>query len=85
MKSFTEKVLNVVRKIPRGRVSTYTEIARKAGNPRAARAVGTIMKNNFRADVPCHRVIRSDGSLGEYNRGGTLAKRKKLKEEGYLK
>ncbi len=82
MITFTSKVLSIVRAIPRGSVLTYTEVARKAGNPRASRAVGSIMKKNFREDVPCHRVIRSDGSLGEYNRGAEN-KRKKLMAEGY--
>ncbi len=48
---------------------TYGEVARRAGNPRAARAVGTIMRANYDPTVPCHRVVRSDGTLGGYNRG----------------
>ncbi|MCC6198992.1 MGMT family protein [Candidatus Nomurabacteria bacterium] len=80
--SFTDKVLAVVRKIPKGKVLTYGQVAAKAGSPRAARAVGSIMRANFRPDVPCHRVIRSDGTLGDYNRGGTAAKRALLKKEG---
>jgi len=83
MKTFSEKVLGIVRAIPRGSVLSYQEVARKAGNPRASRAVGSIMKKNFRSDIPCHRVIRSDGSLGEYNRGAG-EKRRKLREEGYV-
>lgn len=85
MKTFSEKVLDAVKKIPRGKTLTYKEVAAKAGNPNASRAVGTIMKNNFRNDVPCHRVIRSDGRIGEYNRGGTRAKQKLLKAEGAIK
>ncbi len=85
MKSFTEKVLDVVRKIPRGKTLTYKEVALKAGNGLASRAVGTIMAQNFRPDVPCHRVIRSDDKIGNYNRGGTKAKIKLLKTEGAIK
>lgn len=59
------------------------EVAKRAGNRRAARAVGTIMKNNFDPAIPCHRVIRADGTLGDYNRGGSEAKRKILISEGY--
>jgi len=84
-KTFTEKVLAVVRKIPKGKTATYQQIAHNAGSPGAARAVGNIMHANYDLTVPCHRVIRSDGKLGCYNRGGTDAKRKLLKEEGALK
>ena len=80
--TFTERVRDVVRKISKGNVMTYEEVARKAGNPRAARAVGTVMKNNFDLKVPCHRVIRSDGKVGEYNRGGPTKKLALLRAEG---
>ena len=82
--TFAEKVLAIVRTIPRGKVLTYQEVARKAGKPLAARAVGSIMKKNYREDVPCHRVIRSDGKIGNYNRG-LKAKLSILKLEGYIK
>lgn len=85
MKSFKEKVLEVVRNIPKGSVMTYKEVAKCAGSPNASRAVGTFMKNNYDESVPCHRVIRSDGKIGEYNRGGEKEKINKLKEEGYKK
>lgn len=78
MKDFAEKVRDVVRKIPKGKTMTYREVAARAGSVGAARAVGTIMASNFLKDVPCHRVIRSDGKIGEYNRGGPAAKRKLL-------
>lgn len=84
MLSFQEKVLNIVRKIPRGKTLTYGAVAKRAGSPNGARAVGSIMKNNYRPDVPCHRVIRSDGKIGNYNRGGTATKLKLLKKEGAL-
>jgi methylated-DNA-[protein]-cysteine S-methyltransferase len=84
-KTFTEKVLEIVKKIPKGKVLTYKEVAKSAGSPRACRGVGTIMKNNYDKSVPCHRVIKSDGSFGEYNRGGTKAKERILKAEGFVK
>lgn len=81
-KTFTEKVLEIVRKIPKGSVLSYKEVGIKAGSKNGARAVGTIMKNNYDKNIPCHRVIKSDGTLGEYNRGGTKEKARKLKAEG---
>jgi O-6-methylguanine DNA methyltransferase len=85
MKSFKEKVLQAVREIPKGKTLTYGEVAKKAGNAKAARAVGGYMKNNYDLTVPCHRVIRSDGKIGDYNRGGESAKRALLIKEGALK
>lgn len=79
--SFSEKAWRVVCAIPPGRVLSYAEVARKAGFPGAARAVGTLMKKNFDGARPCHRVIRTDGKLGQYNRG-TEAKERLLKKEG---
>ena len=70
MKSFTEKVYEVVKKIPKGKILTYKEVAKKAGNEKASRAVGSILHKNFDPKIPCHRVIRSDGKFGGYNRGG---------------
>ena len=83
-KTFAERVRAVVRAIPRGQAMSYGAVAKLAGNPLAARAVGTVMKNNYDKSVPCHRVIRSDGRIGEYNRGGPEAKRALLKKEGAL-
>ena len=60
---FRERVRAAVSRIPKGRVMTYGEVARAAGSPGAARAVGNIMKANHDAAVPCHRVVRGDGSL----------------------
>ena len=76
METFTEKVYQVVRKIPEGSVLTYKEVALLAGNKKAARAVGNILNKNYNPDIPCHRVIRSDGKAGGYNRG--VEKKKKL-------
>jgi methylated-DNA-[protein]-cysteine S-methyltransferase len=80
--SFKERVREVVRKIPKGQVRTYKEVAEKAGNPKAFRAVANIMAANYDPEIPCHRVVRSDGGLGGYNRGGIDAKRAILQAEG---
>ena len=81
MKTFSDKVRDVVRKISKGHTMTYKEVATRAGNPNAARAVGAVMRTNFDPDIPCHRVIKSDGSLGSYNRGGAQKKKAILKAE----
>lgn len=83
MASFTENVLSVVAGIPRGETLTYAEVARRAGSAGASRAVGSILRRNFDPRVPCHRVIRSDGALGRYNRGET-EKERLLREEGAI-
>jgi len=69
MLSFKEKVFAVVKKIPKGKTLTYKEVARRAGSPRAYRAVGNVLHQNYDPKIPCHRVIRSDGNPGGYNRG----------------
>ena len=84
MLTFREKVLACVTAIPKGSVATYGFVAKQAGNSKAARAVGAILKTNFNPNIPCHRVIKSDGSLGEYNRGA-VTKRALLKKEGAIK
>jgi len=81
--SFTQKVYAVVKSIPKGKVLTYKEVAKKAGNEKASRAVGNILHKNFDPEIPCHRVIRSDGDLGGYNRGAK-EKREKLEVEGLI-
>ena len=63
---FRARVLSVVRRIPAGRVATYGDVARLAGAPRAARAVGTVMRKCRDPRVPCHRVIAAGGGLGGY-------------------
>jgi len=83
-KNFRNKVVEVVKEIPLGDVMTYGEVAKLAGNSGAARAVGTIMASNGDNGVPCHRVIRSDGSLGPYNGLLGKSKAKLLKQEGYV-
>lgn len=83
-KQFAERALSIVRKIPEGKVMTYGDVAFASGYPGAARAVGTLMAGNHDTSVPCHRVVRADGSIGEYNGGGTDMKRKRLSSEGVL-
>jgi len=78
--SFAEIVYSVVRKIRKGSTMTYKEVATAAGNPQAVRAVGNILNKNYDPKIPCHRVIRSDGKTGGYNRG-TKNKVKILKRE----
>ena len=81
---FQLKVWNYLKKIPRGKVKTYSEVAKSIGQPLAARAVANaIRKNPLAPQIPCHRVIRSDGSLGGYSgKGGIKTKRLLLKKEG---
>ena len=81
MLDFRQKVFAAVKRIPKGKVLTYKEVAEKIGSPRASRAVGSALKTNYDSAIPCHRVIKSNGSLGNYNRG-TAQKRKKLVAEG---
>lgn len=79
--TFSARVYEVVRKIPRGQALTYQEVAKRAGSPKAYRAVGNILNRNTRPDIiPCHRVIRSDGKVGGY-RWGTKKKAALLKQE----
>jgi methylated-DNA-[protein]-cysteine S-methyltransferase len=81
---FHQRVLRAAVRIPAGRVLTYTEIAAKAGNPRASRAAGNALHNNPVAIiVPCHRIVRSDGSLGGYG-GGLPVKEWLLRHEGAI-
>ena len=81
MTDFAHRVREIVRTIPTGHTMTYKEVAIAAGNPSAARAVGAIMRSNFNTEIPCHRVIRSDGNVGGYNRGGPTQKSKILTRE----
>lgn len=79
---FTQKVFAVVRKIPKGQVLTYKQVAERLGKPKSYRAVGNVLNKNFDPNIPCHRVIRSDGKIGGYNRG-EKNKKKLLIEEGF--
>lgn len=77
--TFRERVYSLTKKIPRGRVATYGQIARLAGSPKAARAVGMFMKTNPDAPrTPCHRVVASDGSLTGYSGAGGVLKKKTM-------
>jgi O-6-methylguanine DNA methyltransferase len=82
-RDFTARVLSVVRRIPAGRVATYGDVAAMAGRPRAARAVGNIMKSVGRLDIPAHRVIAAGGRLGGYG-GNESMKRALLVAEGVV-
>ena len=81
---FQIKVWKYLLKIPKGKVMTYKEVARAIKSPYSARAVGNAVGKNPNAPkIPCHRVIKSDGSLGGYSgKGGVKTKRKLLKNEG---
>ena len=78
--TFRERVIGVVKAIPRGETLTYGDVALKAGHAKAARAVGAIMRTNKDKDVPCHRVV-AKGGIGGYN-GLKGEKKKLLREEG---
>ncbi len=81
MTSFNERCYKILRKVPKGKVTTYKEIA-KALNSKAYRAVGNAMnKNPYAPEVPCHRVIKSNGEIGGFA-SGTKNKVKLLKKEG---
>lgn len=91
---FAIDVVNIVAKIPKGKLMTYSAVAKKAGSPKAYRAVGSILNRNFRErdsqlpgisgePIPCHRVIRSDGHIGEYAKG-MKEKERLLESEGHV-
>lgn len=77
---FKEKVMAIVKKIPKGKTMTYKQVAIKAGKPNASRAVGGYMSKNADKTIPCHRVIRADGKMGGYN--GLQSGRLKTKKRG---
>ena len=81
---FQLKVWRFIKKIPKGSIKTYAQVAKAIGNPLAIRAVANaIGKNPYPPKIPCHRIIRSDGTLGGYSgKGGIKTKRKLLKNEG---
>lgn len=80
--NFADRVRKIVAGIPKGKTMTYKEVAAAAGNSKAARAVGAIMRTNYDPDIPCHRVISSDGTMRGYNRGGISRKKEILFDEG---
>ena len=82
-KSFSEKCYEVLKKVPKGKITTYKDLA-KAMKSKAYRAVGTLMKKNPHAPkVPCHRVVKNNGEVGEFA-SGNKNKIKLLKKEGIL-
>lgn len=81
VKDFKARVLEKVSKIKKGEVLTYKQVAASVGSPGAYRAVGNILNKNYDLKIPCHRVIRSDGQIGGYNRG-SQNKLQRLKREG---
>ena len=83
MQSFKESVLEVVKKIPSGKTLTYKEVAILSGHPKAYRAVGNVIKKNYDICIPCHRVIKSNGEPGNYNRGAEK-KVELLRKEGAI-
>ena len=94
LNDFTKRVLEIVARIPRGQLMTYSQIAKQADSPRAYRAVGSVLNRNYRArewqlpldefePVPCHRVIRADGYIGGYARG-QREKERILRLEGHI-
>jgi O-6-methylguanine DNA methyltransferase len=85
MDNFRSRVIKVVKKIPIGKTLSYKEVAERAGSGRAYRAVGNILNENYDRNVPCHRVIRSDGNVGGYNRGTIQKERLLNKEKRYVK
>ena len=78
---FRQKIYKLIRKIPAGEILSYKKVAQLAGRPKAWRAVGNALNKNTSAEIPCHRVIRSDGLLGGYKQGGDK-KAFLLKQEG---
>tara|TARA_X000000368_G_scaffold64767_1_gene46179 strand:+ start:381 stop:680 length:300 start_codon:yes stop_codon:yes gene_type:complete len=83
---FQKKVWNYVKTIKKGSIKTYKQVAIAIKSPKSARAVANAVgKNPFSPEIPCHRVIRSDGSLGGYScKGGIKTKKKLLKNEGII-
>lgn len=81
---FQKKVWGAILKIPKGKTITYKELAQKIGKPKAVRAVANAVgANPMPVTIPCHRVVRSDGTLGGYSgKGGVKTKRALLEKEG---
>ena len=83
---FQVKVWKYLKTIPRGSIKSYSQVAKAIGKPQAVRAVANaIAKNPYPPQIPCHRVIRSNGSVGGYSaKGGLKTKKKLLKKEGII-
>ena len=74
-----------LKQIPKGETLTYKQVATRAGSPGAYRAVGNIISTNYDPQIPCHRVIRSDGKMGGYNRGIKLKIQILREEKSWLR
>lgn len=82
MTSFEKKVYNTIKQIPKGKVSTYKQVAKAINSPNSSRAIGNALnKNPFAPEVPCHRVVKSNGKLGGYA-NGIKKKKSLLRKEG---
>jgi O-6-methylguanine DNA methyltransferase len=82
MQSFKDKVFSVVKQIKKGNIMTYKDVANRAGNIKASRAVGKILNSNKDRTIPCHRVVCSNGVVGGYNKINGKNKMEILKKEG---
>src|SRR5260221_4553836 len=83
--TFCQKIYSLAKQIPKGKVATYGQLAKMAGSPRAARAVGMTMKQNpDPSTIPCHRVVASNGKLTGYAFGGVNKKKELLLKEGVI-
>lgn len=82
--NFFDLVYRVVLQVPKGGVTTYSAVARFLNNPRGSRSVGWAMRQCNLPEVPCHRVIKSDGSIGGYGDEGVAKKAKLLRKEGVM-
>lgn len=79
---FAEKVYKILKKVPKGKITTYKQLAIAVGSPSCARAIGNVLHiNPYAPIVPCHRVVKSDGKLGGFA-SGCENKKKLLEEEG---
>lgn len=81
--NFKRQILSLVAKIPSGQIATYGQLASLAGQPTYWRQVGWLLSQNKNPQIPCHRVIRSNGRVGGYNRG-TVEKMRRLRKEGVM-
>lgn len=81
MSSFREKIYEAVARIPKGKAATYRAVAEAIGSPEACRAVGNALAGNRNKNIPCHRVVRSDGDCGGFA-WGREKKKKLLRKEG---
>ena len=84
MKTFTEQIYDIVRKIPKGKYMTYKEITAKIGRPNASRAIGTALSKNYFPNVPYHHIIRTNGKINKYNQKKIKTKLEILKKKNTI-